>query len=53
MSNDIDPIFFRKMAKVWAIKYVPTKSAKEAVNKFAEFIDETLRIGNDNYGKDN
>lgn len=50
-DQNIDPVFFRKMAKVWASKYAPTKDANEAVNKFAEFVDTTLAMGNDYEGQ--
>lgn len=51
MNDDIDPNFFRKIANIWSNKYMKKKETREAVNKFAEFIDETLRIVNDNYEK--
>ena len=40
--NDIDPIFFRKMAKVWCLKYAKTKAVEKAIIEFAEFIDTAL-----------
>ena len=40
--NDIDPIFFRKMAKVWCLKYAKTKAIEKAIIEFAEFIDQAL-----------
>lgn len=45
-NQNIDPIFFRKMAKVWLMKYRGGPKVREAIELFAEFIDTTLAIGN-------
>jgi len=52
-KEDIDPIFFRKLAKVWIMQDKSSQDVKDAINKFAEFIDTTLMAGEKHYEKTN